>query len=246
MPKRKKVRKKLSQFEKKLIEKKKIAKGLFSIRLLEQRVIKKKGLKKKVIFKQISSDDFNPKKFYKLFIRHKASGQERLLAIGKFNTLPIFSQQEQRKGFFLAGRRFKPLPIPKKGKGNWVPRTQIIAMFDKELRAKGRELKIESAGLLIPTKRFYHKKWQVFSDTFLAGTKKTKMLFAHVLVKFEYPRRQWVNKQFVPIEFQRPIMIKNLNKHTLRFEDMLNLQLEFLHPSADAVFVIKINGYIPL
>lgn len=219
--------------------------GRFEFILFERGFKKVRG-KKKMIFKKIPLKKFNPRRFYKLFVRHKPTGQKRLLAIGNFTNLPIMSQEEQRKGFFLGGRKFKPLKIPKKGKGNWITRRQIISQFDKELKGKARELKTKSAALLIPTKRFFHKKWLIFSDKFLRGNQKTKSVFAHIIVKFEYPRRQWLNKQFVPIEFAKPIMLKNLTKHIGRIEDLLNLQLEFLHPSADNVFVVKINGFIPM
>lgn len=196
----------------------------------------------------INSDEFIKSKSYEIFIRHKSTRQRRLLAIGKLQDIPILTKQPERHGQQLAGRTFNPaLRYPKRAKGKWIPVNRIVRDIQKELEKIGSDSRTEVRASIIPLKRYFHSKWKIYSDEIVSGNKQYRAIFVHCAVRFVYPNQDWIGKQSILLDFQdEKIRLSKLHKMIPEIEEDLNFRLELLHPQAENVSVVEVNGFIPL
>lgn len=209
------------------------------------RKIKVKGGGKRVV--QINANEFRAGGYYEVYVKHKPTGQRRLLAIGKLQDIPIRTKQIEKFGAFLGGRTFNPsLKYPKRAIGKWVPVTRIVRDIQKELEEYGKEIRTEVRASIIPMKRYYHTKWKIYSDKILKGSKLIKKCFVHCAVRFVYPNTDWIGKQSIFLEFNRRTRIDKVYQLREKLEDRINQDLELLHPNANEVSLIEVNGFIPL
>lgn len=208
------------------------------------RLIKVKGQANRKL--PINYSEFIAGRSYEIYIRHKKTKQRRLLAIGKLNDIPINSRQPETRGNFLGGRSFDAsLPYPKRAIGKWVPVSRIIAGIQKELATVGKEIKTEVRAAIIPMKRYFHSKWHIYSDKPISGAKKVKKVFVHLAVRFVYPHMDWIGKKSIQLDLEEPTRLDQLHNMTEELQESINLDLELLHPNADDVSLIEVNGYIP-
>lgn len=221
-----------------------LKKGEFSVDIYRKINVKDGG--SRVI--PVNADEFIKGKSYEIFIRHKSTRQRRLLSIGKLNDIPIFTKQPERFGQQLAGRTFDAsLKYPKRGKGKWVPVDRIVRGIQKELEEIGKDSRTEVRASIIPMKRYFHTKWKIYSDKIVGGSKAYRAIFVHCAVRFVYPNQDWIGKQSILLDFQdEKIRLSRLHKMIPEIEDDLNFRLELLHPQADNVSVVEVNGFIPL
>ncbi len=221
-----------------------LKKGEFSVDIY--RKINVKGGGSRVI--PINADEFVKSKSYEIFIRHKATRQRRLLAIGKLQDIPILTKQPERIGQQLAGRTFDAsLKYPKRAKGKWVPVDRIVRGIQKELEEIGKDSRTEVRASIIQMKRYFHTKWKIYSDKPVGGNKEYRAIFVHCAVRFVYPNQDWIGKQSILLDFQdEKIPLSKLHKMVPEIEADLNFRLELLHPQADNVSVVEVNGFIPL
>lgn len=196
---------------------------------------------------QINADEFKSGLQYEIYIRHKPTKQRRLLAIGRLSDIPIYSKQTEIFGKQLGGRTFDTsFKTAKKAKGRWVPVSRIVHQIQKELEEYGTDLKTEVRASIIPLKRYFHTKWKIYADNPIKGTKLIKKCFVHCAVRFVYPNNDWIGKQSVFLEFSRRIRINQVYKLRERLEERINGDLELLHPNADLVSLVEVNGFIPI
>lgn len=216
----------------------------FAVELYRKVNIKKGG--QRVI--KINSDEFIKSKNYEVYIRHRPTRQRRLLALGKLQDIPIFTKQPERFGQQLAGRTFDPTKkYPKRARGNWIPVNRIVHDIQKELEELGMDIKTEVRASIIPMKRYFHTKWKVYSDEIVGGGTKYKAIFVHCAVRFVYPNQDWIGKQSILLDFeQKKYRLDKLHKMIPKIEDLLNFRLELLHPQAENVSLLEVNGFIPL
>lgn len=197
---------------------------------------------------KISADEFIKSKSYEIYIKHRPTKQRRLLALGKLQDIPIMSKQPERFGQQLAGRSFDPTKkYPKRARGNWVPVNRIVHDIQKELEEIGTDIKTEVRASIIPMKRYFHTKWKVYSDDIVPGNKKYKAIFVHCAVRFVYPNQDWIGKQSILLDFEdKKYRLSQLHNMIPKIEDLLNFRLELLHPQAENVSLLEVNGFIPL
>lgn len=221
-----------------------IKKGEFAVDVYRKINVKGKG--SRTI--PINEDEFIKSKKYEVYIRHKATRQRRLLALGKLQDIPIFTKQPERFGNVLAGRTFDPkLKYPKRKHGKWVPVNKIVRDIQKELEEIGKDIQTEIRASIIPLKRYFHSKWKIYSDEIVSGNKQYRAIFVHCAVRFVYPNQDWIGKQSILLDFQdEKVRLSQLHKMIPKLEDDLNFRLELLHPQAENVSVIEVNGFIPL
>src|SRR5258708_31551863 len=105
---------------------------------------------------------------------------------------------------------------------------------------------MEARGAIIPMKRYFHTDWLIYSDHILKGKTFVKRVLVNCAVQFIYPQQQWIGKQSLFLEFERRIQLKNIHKLINQFEGQLNRDLGFLHPQADDISLVEINGFIPI
>lgn len=221
-----------------------IKKGEFAVDIYRKIKIKGKGTRTV----QVNQDEFIRGKNYEIYIRHKKTRQRRLLSIGLLHDIPIFTKIPERSGQVLAGRTFDPkLKYPKKRHGKWIPVNRILKQIQKELEEIGSDLDTEIRASIIPLKRYYHSKWKIYSDKIVKGNAKYTAVFVHCAVRFVYPNQDWIGKQSILLDFQEEkVKLSQLHKMTNQIEEDLNFRLELLHPQADNVSVIEVNGFVPL
>jgi predicted nucleic acid binding AN1-type Zn finger protein len=216
----------------------------FSVEIIRKIKLKEGGVRGI----QINADEFIKSKDYEIYIKHRPTRQRRLLAIGKLQDIPINTKQSERFGQQLAGRTFDASKkYPKRAKGKWVPVNRIVRGIQKELEERGMEFKTEVRASIIPLKRYFHSKWKVYSDEPVSGRKKYRAIFVHCAVRFTYPNQDWIGKQSILLDFEsEKIPLNQLYRRIPEIEDMLNFRLELLHPQAENVSLIEVNGFIPL
>lgn len=196
---------------------------------------------------QINPDEFVKSRNYEIYIRHRATKQRRLLAIGKLQDIPIFTKQPERLGRELAGRTFDAsLKYPKRARGKWVPVNRIVRNIQKELEALGSDMRTEVRASIIPLKRYFHTEWKVYSDHIVKGNKKYKAVFVHCAVRFTYPNQDWIGKQSILFDSEKKFTLSKLHKMIPKIEQDLNNRLQLLHPQAENVSLMEVNGFIPL
>lgn len=197
---------------------------------------------------KISADEFIKSKSYEVYIKHRPTKQRRLLALGNLQDIPILTKQPERFGQQLAGRTFDPTKkYPKRARGKWVPVNRIVRDIQKELEERGLEFRTEVRASIIPLKRYFHTKWKIYSDEPVAGNKKYKAIFVHCAVRFVYPNQDWIGKQSILLDFEdKKYRLSQLHKIVPKIEELLNFRLELLHPQAENVSLVEVNGFIPL
>jgi hypothetical protein len=213
------------------------------------KIIKVKDGRKRTI--QINADEFRAGQEYEIYIKHKTTKQRRLLAIGKLQDIPLLSKQREKFGAPLGGRTFDPtLKYPKRARGKWIPVSRIVRDIQKELEERGMDLKTEVRASIIPMKRYFHSEWLVYSDRILNGNTLVRTMFVHCALRFVYPNMDWIGKQSIRFDFKdegkRRTKIKNLHKLRDMIEKRIDRDLKLLHPNAEDVSVIEVNGFIPL
>jgi len=218
----------------------------FEVQLYKQVLVKIKGKNRKR-FIRIATEDFIPKKFYRIYIRHIPTKQRRILAVGNLKELPIRSKNIQKFGKQLAGRTFNPkYKAVNKAKGLWIPTHRVVNEFLKELRELGRDLDTEVRGAIIPTRRYFHTKWHVFSDVILKGDTKVKNFLVNIVIQLGYAQENWIGKHNIKLEFTRGRKIKDLHKLETKLEKRINNDLQMYHPKAEEISMIEINGFVPI
>lgn len=209
----------------------------------------KKGKKYVSRFIEINASEFIPDREYRIFVRHKPTKQRRLLGFGKFRDIPIRSKDINKFQKQLGGRTFNPnLKYPKKAKGKWIPVDKIVAGIQREIQEHATDRGTEVRGAIIPMKRYFHSDWKIYSDRILKGKTFVRRVLVNCAVEFIYPQQQWIGKQTIFVDFERRIMIKNIDNLVQRedFQGKINRDLGFLHSQADDISLVEINGYIPL
>lgn len=207
----------------------------------------KKGKRYVSRFIRIGASEFIPDREYRIFVRHKPTKQRRMLAIGKFRDIPIRSKDIQKFQHQLGGRTFNPkLKYPQKAIGKWVPVDKIVAGIQREIQEHATDRGAETRGAIIPMKRYFHTEWKIYSDHILKGKTFVKRVLVNCAVEFIYPQQQWIGKQTLFLDFERRIQLKNIHRLIEQFEGQMNRDLGFLHPQADNVELVEVNGFIPL
>jgi len=212
-----------------------------------QGIEKKTKAGKRLRYKKISLEAFKAGKSYHVYIVHNKTRFKRLLATGKLRELPARHRIPELFGRLLGGRIFKPLPRPKSAKGKWLPTHRIVKEFEKEMQAIAERSGEEVRAAIIPTTRYFHSGWKIFSNAPLNGNKRIHHLMVNAVALFEYPRQQWYGKQSFYVELDGWVKIRNLDKkYGDKLEQAANQWADLIYPDADSVRMIEINGYIPL
>lgn len=209
-------------------------------------VQRRTGKKGKYRYVSVSKKKFKKGSHYRIFIKHKRTGQRRLLGFGKFYTFPERSKFTKK---LMGGRTFDPKPLPKSASGKWVPTWKIIRQVEEEVYSAGREQHVEVRGSIIPVKRWYHTEYKVYSDTIRKPSEKLKGVAVSVLLHYVYPNNQWIQKRTVVLDLRpRGIMIKNLVKYEEKIIDFVVTEMRFEHPTLNfrETNVLAVNGFVPL
>lgn len=220
-------------------------------------VRKKKGVskgKKRYKWVVVPEKKYRTNKETRIYVVHKRTGQKRLRAFGKFRNLPIYGHHPDlfSKGKELGGKWFIPTEGKPKRHGKWVPTSEIVGEIQKELEEYGQDYKHEVRGVVIPAKNYYHRDWQLYSDTIHNGNEYWKATVVNCVVEYVYTNQQWIGKRSIILDLRpgtngKGVKAKNLHKYTDRWEFELEERMDELKQNRRGeVNIIAINGYSPV
>jgi len=222
---------------------------------IRKRVItkKKKGKRTYKITKyvKIPVHKFKPNKYYRIYLIHKRTKDKRLLGFGKFYNIPFVSTLtgKQHVGYAFKATKAK---APK----GWIASSKLYTLFQREIEraAKDAEPKADVRASLMPIRKWYHPKYEIFSDYKVKLSDKPDVIGVSVLLQFNYGHQNWMNKRVVFVdqrdEFRGKKMTwKELTDHKDDIADVITSSIDLNFVSVinhqAEISVVAINGFIP-
>lgn len=247
----KKQKKSFNPKGKNLIEFRKDAKQFASRKFGEYDTIlyKRVQYKRKVRYQEVPLTSFKANQYYRVYIKHRSTGRTRLLSFGRMPELPVISKKYTRDlehPVITASRKFKPLPMPKKAKGKWLPISRYYNKLEADIEEQASSLtqKYKVRGAILPLKRYYNPDLMVFSDSIIKRNAIVTAAYAHVIVAYDYPGTRWISARHVRIDFPKGVRLDHLADHLERKEELATEALGLEHPKAN-ISVLNIQGFIP-
>lgn len=205
-------------------------------------------------FEQVPLNKFRKRKDSLVYLYKRGTRKSMLLARGKLDALPVATKKYIET--FGKGRVFFETSRPKFGRGGktkargaWVPIHKFYGIAKKRFASRVREFRKEgykARGAILPLKRYYHPKWEIFSDAPIRKDRKVTVAYANVIAAFDYPGQHWIGQRHIRVEFPRGIALSNLHKYTDRVQSLAGTALHATMPKASDVQVLEVNGYIPI
>lgn len=205
-------------------------------------------------FQQIPLTKFRKRKDSLVYLYKRGTKKSMLLARGRMDALPIATKKFIET--FGKGRVFFETSRPKfrkhgkiKAIGRWLPIYQFYGIAQKKFNQHVTTFRKEgykARGAILPLKKYYHQKWQIFSDAPIKSNRLVTVAYANVIAAYDYPGQHWIGQRHVRVEFPRAVKLSELNKYTERVQRLAGTALHATMPKASDVQVLEVNGYIPI